>query len=455
MNKIAKSMRDNALMRWGMLLLVSFAMAANYYVYDALTPIFDILRQHLNFSGTDFGVVVGFYAFPNTFLLMAVLGGIILDRIGIRITGSVFVVFMVIGAWLTYYGSTEYYNSGGIGHGFMSSFLTSWSPAVKMMALGMLIFGLGAETGIVVFNKIIVKWFKGHEMALAFAVNLGIARFGTALAIKMGPRFATHEWNNPIYYAAILMSIGLVAFLVYLVNDLRLDKQLHDPALASNPEEKFRLSDVTGLLKLRSFLFITILCVTFYAAFFPFLKFAPDFFLNRFGVSKEESGDITFWLPMGTVIFTPIFGWFVDNRGKAASLMIFGAIIVICVHLLFAFTHANPYVMCGFLGVAFSLVPAAMWPSVARIVNEKQLGTAYGMMFSLQNLGLFAVPILAGYIIDISNPEKVSGEPLNYTYTMATFAIFGLFALLFAILLKRNDKKYGYGLNQPSREMKV
>ena len=169
----------------------------------------------------------------------------------------------------------------------------------------------------------------------------------------------------------------------------------------------------------------------------------------------QESGDITFWLPMGTVIFTPIFGWFVDFKGKAASLMILGSIIVIGVHLMFALTSINPYPLCFLLGIAFSLVPAAMWPSVAKIVSEKRLGTAYGLMFSLQNLGLFAVPILAGWIVDITNPVKVAGTPLNYTPAMIGFAGFGMIALVFAFLLKREDKVSGYNMELPSRVKKA
>lgn len=450
METLKKTMRDSLLVRWSILLLVSFAMAANYYVYDALTPLQERLREVLHFSGTDFGIVVGFYSFPNTFLLMAVLGGIILDRIGIRKTGFTFVLFMVIGAWITWYGASPAYNHGGFGYRFMGSFLPSYSPAVKMMALGMLFFGLGAETGIVAFNKIIVKWFKGKELALAFAINLGIARFGTALAIKLGPRLGASNYMLPIWFAAMLMTIGFVAFLNYMLADYRLDRQTNENITVTAPEEKFQLRDVSDLLKNSSFLFIAALCVTFYAAFFPFLKYAPDFFLNKYGVSPQTSGDITFWLPIGTVLFTPIFGWLVDHKGKAATLMIFGSLIVIAVHLLFAFTRLNAYVLCILLGIAFSLVPAAMWPSVAKIVSEKKLGTAYGMMFSLQNLGLFAVPILAGHIIDTTNAVRPAGTPLNYTYAMLLFASFGLIALAFAFLLKHNDRTSGYGLELPT-----
>ncbi|HLO57678.1 MAG TPA: MFS transporter [Bacteroidales bacterium] len=443
-------LRDKTWFRWSMLLLVSLLMASNYYFYDALTPIKHLLTEKLGFSSTDYGLVQGFYAFPNTFLLMAILGGIILDRIGIRITGTVFAIFMLIGAWLTLYGASNYYNNGGPGYALMSSFLTSVSPSVKMMALGMLFFGLGAETSIVVFNKIIVKWFKGREIALAFAVNLSIARFGTALAIKLGPRFKEIDWLMPIWFGVLLLSITFLTFLIYLFNDYRLDKQIKDANPKMDPTEEFKISDVTGILKIRSFIFITLLCITFYAAFFPFLKYAPDFFLNKYGVSERTSGDITFWLPMGTVLFTPIFGALVDKKGRAASLMILGSLILIGAHLTFAFTHTNPYFLCALLGIAFSLVPAAMWPSVARIVEEKKLGTAYGIMFSTQNLGLFAIPILAGYVLDVTN--KGNTGPLNYTYAMILFSSLGFIALFFAFMLKKDDKTSGYGLELPVKK---
>jgi MFS family permease len=440
-------LRDKFWFRWGMLLLVSLLMASNYYFYDALTPIKTYLSQYLGFSSTDYGLVQGFYAFPNTFLLMAIFGGIILDRIGIRITGAVFAVFMLIGAWLTLYGATDLYNNGGPGYNLMGSFWPKVSPAVKMMSLGMLFFGLGAETSIVVFNKIIVKWFKGREIALAFGINLAIARFGTAMAVKLGPRFAETDWLMPIWFGALLLSITFLTFLVYLVNDFRLDKQLKHSGSLLDTSEKFRITDVTGLLKFRSFIYIMLLCITFYAAFFPFLKFAPDFFLNKYGVSPKTSGDITFWLPMGTVIFTPIFGFLVDKKGRAASLMILGSMILIFVHITFAFTRTNPYLLCGLLGIAFSLVPAAMWPSVARIVNENRLGTAYGIMFSFQNLGLFVMPILAGYLLDATN--KGNTGALDYTITMICFASLGVLALFFAFLLKKEDKTSGFGLEMP------
>jgi nitrate/nitrite transporter NarK len=456
MEQIKKTLRDSSKARWAMLLLVSMLMAANYYFYDALSPLKSILQEKLNFSSQDYGIVAGFYAFPNTFLLMAILGGVILDKLGIRPTGLLFALFMLIGATLTAYGASEYFHQGGLFHGFLGSFWTSYSPELKMMSFGMLIFGLGAETSIVVISKILVKWFKGYEIALAFAINLGIARIGTALAFNLSPRLVMPDfWSFPIWFAVMLLLIGSLSFLIYIMFDIKIDQQVKSFSPLLNKDEEFHVSDLKKLFTNRSFLFITFLCVTFYAAVFPFLKYAPDFFFNKFGISRESSGDIASLLPYGTVLFTPLFGWFVDKKGRSASLMIYGSLLLIMVHLLFSFTSVNPYVLMVLLGIAFSLVPAAMWPSVAKIVPEYRIGTAYGTMFSLQNLGLFAVPILAGTILDTTNPGISPtmiehGARLNYTPTILLFVGFSILGFIFALLLKWDDKTSGYGLELPS-----
>ncbi|MEI7980082.1 MAG: MFS transporter [Bacteroidota bacterium] len=459
MKQNSKTLRDLARYRWAMMILVSLLMSANYYFYDALSPLKSILQEHLNFSSHDFGIVSGFYAFPNTFLLMAILGGIILDKLGIRPTGLLFAVFMLIGAFLTAYGASDLYRNNGPGYQLMGSFWPSYSPELKMMSLGMLIFGLGAETSIVVTSKIIVKWFKGNEGALAFAVNLGIARIGTALAFNLSPRLVfPGNWNFAIWFALMLLLIGFLAFLVYLMFDVKLDRQVKTTGSLLNKDEEFHMSDLAKLFTNRSFLFISFLCVTFYAAVFPFLKYAPDLFFHKFGISRERSGDIASLLPYGTVFFTPLFGWFVDKKGKTASLMIYGSLMLILVHLMLTFTSLNPYALMVLMGIAFSLVPAAMWPAVSRIVPEHRLGTAYGMMFSLQNLGLFAIPILAGYILDITNPAITPdmidhGAKLNYTPAMLMFTGLSILGFLFALLLKWDDKSSGYGLELPSHSV--
>ena len=457
MEKVRQTLKDRAVARWLIMLLVSFLMAANYFFYDVLSPLKSLLQDNLNISSGDYGLIVGFYAFPNTFLLMAILGGIILDKLGIRPTGMLFAVFMLIGAFLTAYGASDMFRSGGIGYDFMGSFWKGYSPEVKMMSLGMLVFGLGAETSIVVISKILVKWFKGYEIALAFAINLGIARIGSALAFSLSPRLVRPDfWTLPIWVGVMLLLIGALSFVIYMMYDIRIDRQVKSQARLLSKDEEFHFSDLGRLFTNRSFLFIAALCVTFYAAVFPFLKYAPDCFFNKFGVSRETSGDLASLLPYGTVLFTPLFGWFVDKKGKSASLMIYGASLLILVHVLFTFTHFYIGVLMVLLGIAFSLVPAAMWPSVAKIVPESRIGTAYGAMFSLQNLGLFAIPILAGTVLDRTNPgitpEMVESgaASLNYTPTMLIFIGCGLVGLFFAFLLKWDDKTSGYGLEYPS-----
>jgi len=255
----------------------------------------------------------------------------------------------------------------------------------------------------------------------------------------------------------MLLLIGFLVFLVYIMYDVKLDRQMKTKTSLIDKNEEFHISDLAKLFTNRSFLFITALCVTFYAAVFPFLKFAPDFFHHKFGVSTQTAGDIASLLPYGTVIFTPLFGWFVDKRGRSASLMIYGSLLLIFVHLMFSLTTVNVYVLMVLLGIAFSLVPAAMWPSVSKIVPEHRIGTAYGAMFSFQNLGLFGVPILAGTVLDMTNPGVTSemieaGAKLEYTPTMLMFVGFGVIGFIFALLLKWDDKTSGYGLELPSNE---
>jgi len=450
MNAIKKALNDYAAVRWGILFLVGFVLSVNYYFYDALSPLKVILEDEFGFSSTNFGLFVAFYSIPNTFFLMAVFGGIILDKIGIRRTGFLFVGVMAIGAFLTAYGTCDYYRNGGFGYDLFSSFLPSYSPELKMMLLGRFFFGLGAETSIVVISKIIVKWFKGKDLALAFGVKIGFGRLGTALALNLSPALANgNDISVAVWLAAILVLIGLMAFIVYIMFDIKLNKQLKQDR-AQKKDEEFRIKDIITLLKNKSFIFVALLCVTFYSAVFPFQSFAPDFFLNKFGVSMEESGRIASMLAIGTLIFTPLFGLFVDKRGKSASLMFAGSLILVVVHLTFALTDVSPYIPMIFLGMAFSLVPAAMWPTVVKLVKESRIGTAYGLMYSIQNLGLWGFPILAGYVLDTTNPAGT--ETLDYTYTMLMFASLGLLGLFFAYMLKRVDKKEGYGLELPSNK---
>ncbi len=399
---VKKKLNESKAARWGVLILASFAMATNYYFYDALAPLADLIRMNLGFSSTEYGFFISAYSIPNVFLAMAVVGGIILDRIGIRITGFSFIFLMGLGGTITAYGASDTFLSGGFGYNFMNSFLTSYSPALKMMSLGFFIFGLGAETSIVVLSKVIVKWFKGKELALALGLNLAIGRLGAALAFTLSPRLIYPEWTTAIWFGVLLLWLGLVAFMFYMIFDVKLDRQAEIDI--KDPEDDFRWSDLKDLVTNRSVIYITLLCVTFYSAVFPFLKFAPDLLMNKFGMPRALAGDVTSYLMYGTILLTPLFGWVADNKGKSATLMYLGSALLIIAHLMFAKTYIEPRIPIVLLGIAFSLVPAAMWPAVTKIVKQSKLGTAYGFMFSVQNIGLWAFPILIGLVLDSSNP---------------------------------------------------
>ena len=448
MEKVRRALNDSPALRWAVLVLVGFVLSVNYYFYDAFSTLKDLLLKEFNFTNTDYGLFVSFYSIPNTFLLMAVIGGAILDRFGIRRTGFMFVFFMAFGALLTAYGASDYYSAEGPGYGLMTSFLPNYSPELKMMLLGRFFFGLGAETSIVVVSKILVKWFKGKNLALAFGLKVGFGRLGTFAALQVSPVVAGGGPNltTAVWLAAILVLSGLLAFMVYMLLDAKLDKQVALTTPKAAPE-KFSFKDLGVILSNRPFIYIVLLCVTFYSAVFPFVSYAPDFFADKFGFTDVQSGRVTSLLPIGTAFFTPLFGFIIDRYGKSATAMILGSLIVLGVHLTFAYTMVSPYIPVMFLGIAFSLVPAAMWPSMVKLVKDSRIGTAYGIMYSVQNLGLWGIPLLAGIILDKTNP----GNPLvaDYTMTILMFAGLGLVGLLFSLLLKIEDKKKAYGIELP------
>lgn len=450
MNKIKKNLESSPYARWGILVLVGFVLATNYYCYDAFSTLKDMLMKEFGFSNTDYGLFSAFYSVPNTFFAMAVFGGVILDKIGIRRTGFMFVAFMAIGATITAYGASEYYSAGGIGYGFMNSFLTGYSPELKMMLVGRFFFGLGAETSIVVVSKILVKWFKGNNLALAFGLKIGFARLGSFAALWVSPWLANdgETLTTAIWFSSILVTIGLLAFIVYMLFDIQYDKQIEaNKSEESTEKDKFQFSDIWSLLTNRTYIYIAILCVTFYSAVFPFLQYAPDLIKDKFGMTAAASGQYTSVLPLVTLVFTPLFGVLIDRKGRSATVMIIGSILLALVHLTFAFTNINPAIPMVLLGAAFSLVPAAMWPSTVKLVKEKQIGTAYGLMYSIQNLGLFGFPLLAGYILDKTNPE--GAETLNYTPTLLMFASLSIVGLIFSTLLKLDDMRGKCNIEQP------
>jgi MFS family permease len=457
MNLQSISLKDNVKVRWGILIIVSLIMAANYYFFDALSPLKEDLQTRLGFSNQQYGFLQSTYSISNVFLFMAVIGGILLDKWGIRFTGIGFTLFMAIGSALTYYGSSDTFIQGGFGYKFFSSFLPSYSPAFKMMTLGFFLFGLGAETSIVVITTIIVKWFKGKELALALGLNLAVGRLGQAFVFFFFEKLHTLQfWNRPIYLGAIMLSLGFLLIIIYSLIDLRLDRQVAY-SQKMDESEKFRVSDILKIIRIPSFIYITLLCVTFYSAFFPFLKYATDMLHNKFSMSTDAAGQLTSVPIFFTVFFTPLFGWFTDKKGKSASMMVYSSILLIIAHLLLTFTQVTPIIPMAILGIAFSLIPAAMWPAVSKIIDQNKLGTAYGIMFSVQNFGLWLFPILIGVILDKTNPNVTAAMVqagtgrFNYTYAILMLACIGIVAIVFALLLRHEDKTSGFGLEKPNR----
>jgi nitrate/nitrite transporter NarK len=344
------------------------------------------------------------------------------------------------------------------------SIILGWKAQVMAAAFGYAIFGVGVEVAGITVSKIIVKWFKGHEMALAMGLQISIARLGTALAISTSLPVALHfgHVSAPVLIALIMLCVGLIAFFFYTFEDKKLDASIVADNVGREvvAEEDFKLSDILFIIKNKGWWYIAILCVLFYSAVFPFLKYATDLMVNKFGVDPYWAGAIPGLLPFGTILLTPLFGGIYDKKGKGATIMIIGAVIIIVVHLLFSVALFNNYIFAIFnvilLGIGFSLVPSAMWPSVPKIIPERQLGTAYALIFWVQNIGLMLVPLLIGWVLDkycITGTTIIAGKEItsyDYTIPMMIFTSFGVLALLFAFLLKAEDRKKGYGLEMPN-----
>lgn len=457
METVTNTLRDSKAARWTALAVVAFTMLCGYYLTDVMAPLKPMLEKELLWNSADYGFFTSAYGWFNVFLLMLIFGGIILDKMGVRFTGKMATIIMVIGTAIKYWAIST--------HALDGHTILGWKAQVMVAGLGFATFGVGVEVAGITVSKIIVKWFKGKELALAMGLEMATARLGTTLAMATSIPIATalHGVSKPILVCLIMLCIGMVAFFFYATMDKKLDKSVADEATRSgsvDDEESFRISHIWLILKNKGWWYIAILCVLFYSAVFPFIKYATDLMVNKFHVSEKLAGDIPALLPLGTILLTPLFGNIYDRKGKGASIMILGAVLLIIVHAVYSipFLTATPLAiaMIMILGVALSLVPSAMWPSVPKIIPEKQLGTAYGMIFLIQNIGLSLVPLLIGWVLNkycISGTRLLDGVPVsnyNYTLPMVIFTCFGVLALVFALLLKAEDKKKGYGLELPN-----
>ncbi|MDD7335335.1 MAG: MFS transporter [Prevotella sp.] len=446
--KIVKKLNDSTAMRWTALCMVAFVMLCGYVLADVMDPLKPLLEKELLWTSSEYGIFTSAYGWFNVFLLMLIFGGMILDRMGVRFTGLASSIVMVVGCAIKYAAIAGYI-------GNMTDTILGIHSMVFYASIGFAIFGVGVETAGITVSKIIVKWFKGKEMALAMGMEMATARIGTMLAMLITVPIANafHSVAAPILLCLILLCIGFISMFIYTFMDRKLDSQL---ASEEEAEEPFKVSDIIPIIKNKGFWLIAILCVLFYSAVFPFLKYAADLMVQKYHVSTTWAGSIPSLLPLGTLFLTPLFGYVYDRIGKGASIMILGSLMLIGVHLVFALPFLDNWVIAVvltvILGIAFSLVPSAMWPSVPKIIPEKQLGTAYSLIFWVQNWGLMGVPLLIGVVLDKFCKHVGPGNVVTYDYTlpMVIFTGFGVLALIFALMLKAEDKKKHYGLEEPN-----
>ncbi len=402
MEQIVRTLRDSKKARWTALVIVSFSMFGAYYFNYALSPVKPMLESILGWNSSDFGIYTSSYTWFNVFLFMLIFSGIILDKMGVRFTGLAATLMMTIGTGINYWALRHVFPDGAMILGIKTQVIIS--------AIGFGIFGVGTEAGGITVSKAVVKWFKGKEMALAMGLQMSIARLGTAVALGIAlPVAKAYSYSSPVLLAFVFMLIALASFIIYTFMDRKLDASIKQSVTGDGVEDAFELKDILFIIRNRGFWYIAILCVLFYSAVFPFLFYATDLMINKYHVNPNLAGSIPALLPFGTIFLTPLFGTIYDKKGKGATIMIIGAFILILVHGVLTIPFLNAWWLAAgmviILGIGFSLVPAAMWPSVPKIIPEKQLGTAYAVIFWIQNIGLWAIPLLLGVVLNSTNPE--------------------------------------------------
>ena len=449
MTQTKKLLNDNGAIRWTALVLIALMMFFAYMFVDVLSPLSTLLETSKGWSAETYGTFCSSEYFLNVFAFFLIFAGIILDKMGIRFTGILSGAVMVIGASIKLYAISDLFTPQSGLYQFLDSFWTSFPATAKLASLGFMIFGCGVEMAGVTVSKAIAKWFKGKEMALAMGLEMAIARLGVFAVFRLSPALST--WANeamptvvtPVLFCTILLVIGLLTYTVFTFMDKKLDAQIGTSG-TEDAEEQFKVSDIGILFTSKTFLIVSGLCVLYYSAIFPFQKFATGMLETNLNMPTAEASGLFSWFPIGAMVLTPFLGAFLDRKGKGASMLILGAILMITCHLVFALvplTKPIAYAAIIVLGISFSLVPAALWPSVPKLVEERYLGSAYSVIFWIQNIGLMAFPIIIGWSLD-----KTGG----YTVPMLIFSSLGVAALVLGLWLKVEDKKKGYGLELPN-----
>ncbi|MCR4665014.1 MAG: MFS transporter [Paludibacteraceae bacterium] len=451
--RLQQTLRDSAAARWTVLVLVASMMFFAYMFVDMLSPLASLLEKTHSWDQGAFGTYAAGEYLLNVFGFL-IIAGIILDKMGVRFTGVLSASLMVIGAGIKLFAL---YWPEANSVAWLNSWWTDMPGSAKVAMFGFMIFGMGCEMAGTTVSKILAKWFKGKEMALAMGLEMAIARVGVFAAMWLAPKFSawyaaadgTNSVVAPVLFASCLLVVGLINFTVFTLMDTKFDKQLVAIGEKSEggSEEEFRISDLGQIFSSKMFWIVALLCVLYYSAIFPFQRFAPNFLEETLKISNAEAAGLFKWFPILAMVLTPVLGAFIDNKGKGATMMMLGAIIMIVCHLTFAFilplypNKTLALITILVLGVSFSLVPASMWPSVPKIIDEKVLGSAYCLIFWVQNIGLCLVPMLIG---------KLRVSTGNYFVPMLVFSSFGILAFILSFMLKAEDKRKGYGLELPN-----
>lgn len=432
--------QPSAFYRWSVLVFISLAMGGNYYIYDSINPLERIFIDHLGFSATQFAWLNSSYSVAAVATLL--IGGIVIDRIGTKKAMAVFAILCLLGA-----------------------VLTALKGEAPVMIAGRTVLGLGAESMIVAVTTALAKWFRGKELSFALGINLTIARLAS-VAADNSPTWAHSlfypqgsagppSWRGPLLLAVGAGVMSLVTALIYWMLETRAEARYALDKPGDVDKLEFR-----GIFRFNmSYWLVVGLCFTFYSAIFPFRTFAIDFFTNKLlaahgGVSAseavrvlahEQAGFFNSMLPLAAMIATPLFGLLVDRVGKRAWFMMLGSLLLMPVYLMMAYTNISLFVPVALMGIAFSLIPAVMWPSVAYIVDQSRLGTAYALMTLIQQIGFFLLNLLIGRANDYSHAGL--DNPGGYALGMWIFSILGFVGMTLAILLRfRETGPHGHGL---------
>ena len=531
-----QTLRDSAALRWTALLLLALAMFCAYIFVDILSPIKDLMQSQRGWDSDAFGTMQGSETFLNVFVFFLIFAGIILDKMGVRFTALLSGAVMLIGACIKWYAVSDSFIGSGLETWFtnnlnhipvfeqlgVSPFYEGMPASAKVAAVGFMIFGCGTEMAGITVSRGIVKWFKGREMALAMGSEMALARLGVATCMIFSPFFAKLGGNisvsRSVAFGVVLLCIAMMMLVVYFFMDKKLDSQTGE---AEEKDDPFKISDLGQILTSSGFWLVSLLCVLYYSAIFPFQKYAVNMlqcnltftevpadsfwgsesvtivqyvimlivaaaaFMCNFmkkptikysmlsisivalisycymGYMRQAAESIFAVFPLLAVGITPVLGNYVDHKGKAASMLVLGSMLLIACHLTFAFILPElkgnqvggvivAYLTILVLGASFSLVPASLWPSVPKLVDAKVIGSAYALIFWIQNIGLWLFPLLIGKVLIATNEGVTDATQLNYTAPLIMLAGLGVAAFIIGFILKIVDKKKGIGLEEPN-----